>query len=620
MQIKNTIYIILYFLYWIFFSWLDRILFILLSTPKGNSISFFKIIEIYKAGLKLDLSMAAYICAIPFLVFCIWSAIPKLKIPPIGIRGYSYLILTLLAILTSVNINLYPEWNDKISKRAIDSFLEEPKAILGSANFQMIAITTTVLIGILILGISLYKVLFKNKIHKMSYSLLGHFILFIIGGFSLFTCIRGGYGKSTLNESVAYFSEIPFQNHSAVNTYWAFINDYVHSSQINSNPYIFSTNDSLNKKILNPIFQQNPDSAYSILNSEKPNIVFIILESFTADLVGVLDGEKNITPHLDSLSKTGILFTNFYASSDRSDKGIISLFSGFPAQGKESIIKFINKHEKLPAFTQQLNESGYHTSFYYGGQSEFYNFKSFMKSHGIANVVDVHDFSAIEESSAWGVYDELVFQKMLENLDKEKEPFLSSLFTITHHEPFDLKGEYHFGKQTIVEKFKSTAYYTDSVLYDFIQKSKEKKWFQNTLFIITADHGHRLPYDRSFADIKRFQIPLIIFGNALKDSYKGTIDSRIISQVDLSKTILNQLQLPSKSYPFSRNIFNKDFPQYAFFNTANVLGMVTKDNQVILDLKNNSLLYMNPKNVSNPHLTDTPKVYLQETYTQFLRK
>ncbi len=620
MQVKNTVYIILYFLYWIFFSWIDRIIFLLLSNPKGSSISFFKILEIYKAGFKLDLSMAAYICVIPFLGFCIWSAIPKLKISPIFIRSYSFTILSLLALLTSININLYPEWKDKISKRAIDSFLEEPKAILGSAHFQMITLATIVFIGILTLGFLLYKALFKNKIHKLSYSPLGHFILFLIGGIFLFTCIRGGYGKSPLNESVAYFSEIPFQNHSAVNTYWTFINDYVHSSQINSNPYIFSTNDSLNQKILNPILKQNPDSAYSILNTERPNIVFIILESFTADLVGVLDGEKNVTPHIDSLSKTGILFTHFYASSERSDKGIVALFSGFPAQGKESIIKFINKHEKLPAFTQQLNESGYHTSFYYGGQSEFYNFKSFMKSHGIKDVVDVYDFSLNGKTSAWGVYDEYVFQKMLDNLDKEKEPFLSSLFTITHHEPFDLKGKYHFGQQTIEDKFKSTAYYTDSVLYDFIQKSKDKKWFQNTLFIITADHGHRLPYDRSFADIKRFQIPLIIFGPALKDSFKGTIDSRIINQVDLSKTILNQLHLPSKSYPFSRNIFNKDFPEYAFFNTANVLGMVTKENEIILDLKNKSILFLKSKNIFTDNLADTPKVYLQETYQQFLQK
>src|SRR5690606_15327113 len=133
--------------------------------------------------------------------------------------------------------------------------------------------------------------------------------------------------------------------------------------------------------------------------------------------------------------------------------------------------------------------------------------------------------------------------------------------------------------------FKSTAYYTDSVVNDFLEKAKTTSWYNNTLFIITADHGHRLPYDREITDPERFHIPLIFFGDVLKPEFRGVSDTRIAGQVDIAATLLSQLNLPSLRYNWSRNVFNPTSPEYAFFNTKHSFGVVTPRDTMVVDAR-----------------------------------
>src|SRR5690606_7358887 len=136
---------------------------------------------------------------------------------------------------------------------------------------------------------------------------------------------------------------------------------------------------------------------------------------------------------------------------------------------------------------------------------------------------------------------EKVFDKMLTDLHTERTPFFSTLFTITNHEPYDLKGAFKSGKASTADMFKSTAYSTDSVVNDFLEKAKKMSWYANTVFVITADHGHRLPFDREITDPGRFHIPLILDGEVIQKKYRGVQIERVGGQVDIAATLLNQL-------------------------------------------------------------------------------
>src|SRR5690606_1037532 len=305
----------------------------------------------------------------------------------------------------------------------------------------------------------------------------------------LFLLIRSGLQTTPLNPSMAYFSTKPILNHAAVNTEWNLLSDFLHNTNSHKNPYNYIDEELAQNKIapyINTLSSLKSETI-DILNQEKPNVVLIILESFTADLIESMGGEAGVAPKFEKLIQDGLLFTNIYAASDRTDKGMVAIMSGFPSQATKSIIKNVNKLEYMPAIGQNFFENGYRTSFFHGGASEFYNIKSYMLSHDIQEIVDQYDFPAKDVGSKWGAFDHLTFQKQIDFLNESPQPFFSTLLTLSNHQPFDFPSPPNFVSESTADLFRSTAFYTDSALYNYLNKAKETKWYKNTLFIIVAD-------------------------------------------------------------------------------------------------------------------------------------
>lgn len=624
MEVNNSIFkefwnIIRYFLFWYLIALVDRSIFLLsfLDKLEGNKLQV--AVETFCYGLRLDLSFAAYISIIPFLVYCIAYYFPRLGLGFRFYRNYTLVMLVILSFITIININIYREWGDKISNRAIDAFLISPSGAVASAESTPMAIPILVFIGSLMGEFFLYLRVAKSFAPAHARRKLFAFGRFLIYAVFLFTCIRSGYGRAALNPSMAYFSEVNFHNHAAVNTYWALMKDYFKPKQ--TNPYPFFSDEEANK-LLAPVFYEEPGKSPAILNTQRPNVVLIILESYIADLVASLGGEPGITPKMEELIKQGVLFNNVYAASDRSDKGMVGILSAFPAQGPESIIKHITKHENLPAMGQELDSLGYQNSFYYGGQSEFYNFKSYMLSHGVERIVDNSDFNFNHQRSSWGVYDHEVFKRMISDLDQDKEPFFSTMFTLINHEPFELKGTYKFGNKNNADKFRSTAYYTDSALFAFIEEAKTKDWYKNTLFIMVADHGHRLPAEKwDLSHPQRFHIPLLFFGDVIKPEYRGEVITRLGNQTDMVGTLFQQMGVSRARYPWSRDLLNPSVPAYAFYNSKDALGIISPEQTLSYDNVGQIINYRKNSDANSDAdraLLDTAKAYYQNVYKQFL--
>lgn len=611
-----------YFIFWLIVCLIDRFIFIISFFEKIKGHPFLDIAKIFFHGLALDFSAVAYICTVPFLAYCILSFFPRVKLKRKVLDVYTLGLLLIYFAVSFININIYREWGDKISKRAIDAFWASPSGAVASAESTPIFVPIFGIILGIVLGYYLYRYLFKSVWFFNLKSPLANGLKLLIGVVILFTFIRSGYGRAPLNPSKAYFSENTFYNHAAVNTQWSLLRDFFTRSTLLRNPYPFYTEKADMDEIIKPVFDSNPDSSINILTSTRPNVVLIMMESFVGDLVESLGGEKGITPNLEKLIQNGVLFNHIYAASDRSDKGMIGVLSGFPAQGPESIIKYIPKHENIPAIGQEFDAAGYSTSFYHGGQSEFYNFKSYMLTHGIERVVDQANFGLNEDRASWGVYDHVIFDRMLHDFKNEGKPFFSTVFTLINHEPFELKGSYKFGKDSNPNKFRSTAYYTDSVINDFIEKAKKEDWYKNTLFVLVADHGHRFPSEKwDLSHPNRFHIPLIFFGDVIKSNYRGTVISRIGNQTDLASTLLHQLKLPTDRYPWSRDLFNLTTPQVAFYNSKDAFGIITKDQSVSFENVGKAINYQAdptyPK-AKTDSLLNIAKAYYQKVYDEFL--
>ncbi len=612
-----------YFGYWLLMSFLDRLIFIVSFNDKVNFSNFKDVLRIFYHGLPLDFSVVSYICVLPFLGYLVLNHYSNEILKRKLLNAYTFVVLIFYQIITFANVNIYREWGDKISKRAIDAIAEDAAGAAASAESTPILIPV---LGIVLLtagGYWLYLRLFKS-VHfpkKLVWWKLG--IQFFIGGLFLFGFIRGGFGRAPLNPSKAYFSSNTFYNHAAVNTHYALLREYFTRNQRMRSPYKYFPSDAEAKALIAPAFTEVADSSFNILKTKKPNVVVLVLESFVADLIHSMGGEKGITPHFEELISQGLFFDHIYSASDRSDKGIVGIFSGFPAQGPESIIKYIDKHENMPAIGQEFHNAGYKTSFYHGGQSEFYNFKSYMLAHGIDKVVDIMNFNPLLPRTSWGVYDHVVFERMIEDLDDVDQPFFSSIFTLVNHEPFELNDEYKFGKDNNVNKFKSTAYYTDQAIHEFLETAKTKDWYNNTLFVLVADHGHRLPTEKwDINRPQRFHIPLLFFGEPIKAEYRGKKINKIGNQTDLAKSLLNQLNLPTDRYRWSRDLFNSSFPEIAFYNSKDAFGVINKDEVISYDRVGNRINFNSneqyPKGKADS-LLNMAKAYYQEVYEDFMK-
>ena len=270
----------------------------------------------------------------------------------------------------------------------------------------------------------------------------------------------------------------------------------------------------------------------------------------------------------------------------------------------------------------QLKNIGYQTSFFYGGDLNFSNFKSYLMSHSFDKVTDIHNISTDEELSKWGVADDVTFNEFLKDLNTEKQPFFSTMLTLSNHEPFYLKGEYKFGKSNVNNMFRSTSYFTDQMLAKFVNEAKQEDWYKNTLFIVVADHGHRLPTaQREIYEPGRYHIPLLFFGGALKESYQNKKMEKVGNQIDIASILLNQLNISDTAYQYSKNILSPQVKGFGFYAWDNGFGFINNNKETVsFDPIGNTVIYKDKINNTKQEkeLEANAKALMQTIYEDYL--
>ncbi len=314
-------------------------------------------------------------------------------------------------------------------------------------------------------------------------------------------------------------------------------------------------------------------------DSLSPNVILIVWESFTAKAVGLQVGGLTITPGFNSLMKEAVYFPEIYATGDRTDKGIVGILSGYPAQATTSIIKEPVKAAKLPMLSKLFKDRGYATSFYYGGELEFANMKAYLLQGKFDHFTTINNFSSKDQNSKWGAHDGVVAQKLKTDLSIIKEPFFTTWLTLSSHEPYEIPAKPLLDGKDDVSQFLSSLHYTDSIIYAFIQQAKQQPWWNNTVVVVVADHGHRLPAANSKPE--DFKIPLMLLGGAMLQ--KGISIPQLGSQTDLAATLLNQFGFPSKDFGWSRNLLDSTRKPWAFFTFNNGFGYLQPGKNLVYD-------------------------------------
>ena len=264
----------------------------------------------------------------------------------------------------------------------------------------------------------------------------------------------------------------------------------------------------------------------------------------------------------------------------------------------------------------QFSKAGYHTAFYYGGELEFANIKAYLLGGSFSNFISINDFEKKDQNSKWGAHDGVVMQKIFSDLNKQPQPFFYTWLTLSSHEPFETPGLVLIKGNDDANKFRNTAAYTDKCLGNYFREASKSKWFSTTLFILVADHGHRLPQENDLNLPKAKHIPLLFAGEVIKDSLRGSVISRIGNQHDIAATLLHQLQLNSTRYEWSKDLLCKSTKDFAYYSNENVLGWVTSNDTTaysFIEKRNSASSKSSPSSESNA------QAYLQKLYREFLK-
>ncbi|MDH1503801.1 LTA synthase family protein [Aeromonas caviae] len=275
------------------------------------------------------------------------------------------------------------------------------------------------------------------------------------------------------------------------------------------------------------------------------NLVILLQESLGAQFVGSLGGLP-LTPNIDALSKEGWAFEQLYATGTRSVRGIEAVLTGFTPTPAQAVVKLGKSQTNFFTIADLLKQRGYDTSFIYGGESHFDNMRSFFLGNGFTTIVEQKDFKNPVFEGSWGASDEDLMAKANETFaaqHKEGKPFFSLVFSSSNHDPFEFPDNrialYEQPKQTR----NNAAKYADYAVGEFFKKARASDYWQDTLFLVIADHDSRVG-GASLVPIPRFHIPGVILG----DGIAPRKDPRIVSQIDMAPTLLSLMGI-SADYP-----------------------------------------------------------------------
>tara|TARA_B100000767_G_C19771505_1_gene540297 strand:- start:730 stop:2595 length:1866 start_codon:yes stop_codon:yes gene_type:complete len=616
---SSIIFNIKYFGAWVIYFVIARLIFLVyyFDFTKALDKNEFSSIIIY--GLRLDLSIAGYLAVIPFLL-TFFSVLINGNLIKLFHKTYSFILVLFLNTLFISDLFLYSYWKTRLDTTFL-KYLNTPELIFASISNTYIILFLTLVFTLTFGLVNIFNSFFYKEYNtSVRISNIGAPVLLVLLGL-LVLPIRGGLQTIPINQSNVYFSKKMFANHAAINYAWNFMHAIAKRVDPDENPFLVYepeeaslTYELLKKPLLNKDSILNP-----ILKIKNPNVIFIIWEGLTAKVVGPLLGDKEITPNINKLSEEGLLFTNFFANGDRTDKGLVALLSGYYPQPKQSIIKMPVKSKKLPLLTESMKAIGYENSFYYGGDLNFGNMNTYLTGKGIDQIYGSELFKSIDWNSKWGVHDHILFDRVAADFDlDQQEPFFKTILTLTSHEPYEFPGEYKFGNNTELNKFNSSMAYTDQAVGAFISFAKKQPWWEKTLVIITADHGHPLPKtsDQTFNAPSRFQIPMLWLGGAL--ATPGSKNTNLGSQVDIAYTLLDLLDADNSSFKFGTHLFNSNEKRFAHYVFNEGFGTINNSGFIVYDFISQDAVQVQGQ--EKDVLIKLGKAILQTTYQDFLEK
>lgn len=587
---------LIYLLAMSFFSGM-RLLFLLNFQEQLADAGSWEIIKGLLIGLRFDQIVVLFIL-LPLILVLPWANL-KWKAVRYFSLGYLTFVFSLTLLLSLTDIRFYSYFHSHLNFMAID-YLDEGlivwDMIVGDPKFYSF-ILLWLCVSLLFSGLSIiiYRRT-KALPHRRTWP--NQLIYFLLGAALTFVGIRGRVSLSPIDWGVAYYSQNHFLNQLALNGVYTLgraITEEHHDTRLSylseseRFPFVpFSEGLDTVQAMLEREGDQWLEPSRSILRRThqadlqigfKPNVVLVLMESWTAENTGVLGSSRGLTPHFDQLASAGILFTNFYASGIRTNYGLPAVLCSFPSLPGRAVMKRYHAQHPFRALSEILHDRGYYNAFAYGGDLAFDNIEGFFTEKQYDCFYGDSYFGRENAFSKWGVPDHILFEKTVDVIDSLPRPFQVTILTTSNHEPFDLPDSSvrRYMDASDSSKIFNSQIYADHALGQFILQMKTSPVFDSTIFVFTADHA-RFGSGRYRGDPQDFHVPLLVYSPGIL----GTDEKRIEtfgSQIDIIPTLMGLLGSDYVHASWGRDLLKlpEDDPGFVPMNVFDRIACVNQD-------------------------------------------
>lgn len=604
---KRLLFILYTFIVWIAVFAIQKILFLLYHHDLAAGHSFSEFAQVITNGLKLDATMAGYLTAIPLLLTLVSIWFTGGKIHTV-LKVYFAVIAIVVASIFTVDEALYGYWKFRLDS-TVFFYLESPANAMASVPILtfVLQLIKTIVFSLLIYWLLKRYIIpvlpQKPTLKKWQTMAAGIFLAGL-----LFIAIRGGVTTSTANVGMVYFSKDQFLNHAAINPCFSLLTSMSRQEDFSAQFQFFPEVE--RQQLFSPLYpaanNTRIDEEDKLLKTNRPNVLIIVLEGITANVIESTGGESNITPNLNRLSKEGVLFRNIYANSFRTDRGLVAVLNGYLAQPTTSIMKYPSKSQTLPSIAKSLRNEGYETDVLYGGDINFTNMRSFFFNSGYNSITSDVDFPISSRLSKWGADDDVTFERLYDDILNKKEkqtPWHTTFLTLSSHEPFKVPYS------RLEHPYLNSVAFTDSCLGDFVDKIKKTPAWDDLLIMFVSDHGYPYPDTVKMYEPRRYHIPCLWIGGAVK---APVVIKKYINQTDLVATLLGQLEIEKEEFTFSRDLFSPNYPEFAFYTFNNGFAFIDSSGVSVYDNTDDASLIEEPE-ISNIRI-NKGKAILQTLY------
>ncbi|MFI3306159.1 MAG: LTA synthase family protein [Rikenellaceae bacterium] len=575
---------------------LCRLLFVLTYLSRTAELGIVRILNSAAHGFIQDIPIAGWV-SLP--IICIAAATMvgngaianSITTDPLRriVRVYLAAVALVVAAVTTVDANLFGYWGYRLDATILP-YLASPTEAAASVSVADIAVGALLFFAALIPSVWLFW-RSTTEVEEVENSNSKPRWIWVV---ALATISVGSTSIGSI--SASHFSSTLLANQIATNPLYSLA--WTYSDRNNSAQYRLFDNDDEPQLLFGDFRGNIVSEPTPILKSQQPNIAIVICESFSRtimDLDAPIDGSCDTTavmPNLRRIAAEGISFDNAIASGTRTDKGLVSILSGFVSQPRSSILNTPDKSAQLPSIASALGREGYRSSFYYGGNSDYMNMHQYLKSTGWQNIVDTESIeSTTERAQRWGWSDAIMMERFADDIiamSSDDQPFVTTLLTLSSHEPFDTPHKAGFAEPIL-----DAMHYTDTELGRLYDRLRESDAWDNLLLIVVADHATNYPRSISYDSPTRHHIPLVFGGGAIEipldAPYFESKLSGAVSQCDIVATVLSQMGIDRREFIFSRDVFDRNSarPQYAYYTYNNGFGIVKSGGSMTYDITNN---------------------------------